>query len=191
MNAQEQFWRGDFGNDYTRRNRVQWQGRIPFWRQILDVTQARSVLDVGTNAGWNLHAIREIDKSIDCLGVDINSDAVGEARSCELDVIEMPATNVGAMFRNGYDIVCTSGVLIHVGPAELEETMRAIMDASRRWVLAVEYEAHKEEVVEYRGNTEKLWKRPFGDLYRKMGLHLMASSDAEGFDRCKAWLLCK
>lgn len=191
MNPQERFWAGRFGTDYTCRNRVAWEGRVPFWQQILDITQARSVLDVGCNAGWNLHAIRSIDKTIDCMGIDVNVDAVGEARMNELDVIELQATQAGRLFTSQFDLVCTSGVLIHVGPDELEETMRSIADASRRWVLAIEYEAEKEEAIEYRGNTEKLWKRPFGELYRDLGLALIAESEAKGFDRCCAWLMVK
>lgn len=191
MNAQERFWAGRFGDSYTQRNRVEWQKRVPFWQQILDVTQARSVLDVGCNAGWNLHAIRSIDKSIDCMGIDVNVDAVCEARTNDLDVIELPATQAGRLFTKGFDLVVTSGVLIHVGPQELEETMRSIVDASRRWVLAVEYDAPREEAVEYRGNAEKLWKRPFGKLYQDLGLMLMAESEADGFDRCRAWLMVK
>ena len=39
-----QFWAGEFGDAYTRRNRVDWLARIPFWFYILNKTQARSVL---------------------------------------------------------------------------------------------------------------------------------------------------
>lgn len=191
MNAQEQFWSGEFGREYTKRNRVEWRDRIPFWRQILSITQTRSVLDVGCNVGWNLMAIREIDRTVVTAGIDLNDDAIGEARTNELDVFKLSAIDAGSFFRERYDLVCTSGVLIHVGPSEIEQTMQSIVAASRRWVLAVEYESGKEEEVLYRGNAERLWRRPFGDLYQAMGLRLLADSEAEGFDRCRAWLLCK
>lgn len=191
MNAQEAFWASDFGNAYTKRNRVEWAKRIPFWRNILSITQARSVLDVGCNVGWNLMAIRDIDRTVVTMGVDVNADAVGEARTNELDVMKLPAKEAGGFFRERYDLVCTSGVLIHVSPADLPATMQSIINASRRWVLAVEYEAPKEVEVEYRGNAERLWKRPFGTLYEQMGLETIAKSDAEGFDQCAAWLLAK
>lgn len=191
MNAQEQFWQGDFGSQYTKRNRVEWEKRVPFWRQILEATQARSVLDVGCNAGWNLRAIRSIDKTVWTVGVDLNRDAVGEARTAELDARVMPASRIGLNFHEGFDLVCTSGVLIHVAPEHLAETMENIIAASKRWVLAVEYEAEEETQVEYRGNTERLWKRPFGRLYEAMGLEVFAKSDAAGFDQCRAWLMVK
>lgn len=191
MNAQERFWEGDFGSDYTKRNRVEWKGRVPFWRQILEATQARSVLDVGCNSGWNMHAIREVDKTVWTVGIDVNRDAVGEARTAELDARVMQMKEVGSRLTGNFDLVCTSGVLIHVAPEDLHEAMYNIIAASKRWVLAVEYEAPQEEAVEYRGNTERLWKRPFGQLYERMGLELFAKSDAVGFDQCKAWLMVK
>lgn len=190
MNAQEQFWSGDFGSEYLKRNRVDWRARIPFWRQILTMTQARSVLEVGCNAGWNLRAIREIDPTITKVGIDVNTDAVAEAVADDLDAFVV-SINDAPRLMGGYDLVFTAGVLIHIGPEQLSEAMTRIANASRRWVLAVEYAATKEEEVLYRGNAERLWKRPFGDLYQAMGLTLLADSGAEGFDQCRAWLLCK
>lgn len=190
MNPQEQFWSGAFGDEYTKRNRVAWKQRVPFWREILTLTRARSVLDVGCNAGWNLHAIRQVDPTVDAMGVDINVAAVTEAEAAGLDAHVISLNQVGVVI-SGFNLVCTSGVLIHVAPADLEESMRNIVQASDRWVLAVEYEADEEQEIDYRGNAERLWKRPFGRLYEAMGLRLHAYSEAAGFDRCSAWLMEK
>jgi pseudaminic acid biosynthesis-associated methylase len=191
MSPQEQFWSGRFGDEYTKRNRVDWTERVPFWRNIIGVTKARSVLDVGCNAGWNLHALRVVDPSIRTVGIDVNAEAVAEAKVKGLDAMIASVYQAQALFPDGFDLVCTSGVLIHVAPSELPEAMRNIIAASRRWVLAVEYEAEKEEEVVYRGNSDRLWKRPFGRLYEAMGLHPHLYTGAAGFDRCGAWLMEK
>jgi pseudaminic acid biosynthesis-associated methylase len=191
MNAQEQFWSGSFGSEYTRRNRVSAQKRIPFWTNVLGATQARSVLDVGCNAGWNLQAIKSIDPTIVAAGIDVNSDAVGEARSNELDARVASIYQAAQLFPAAFDLVCTSGVLIHIPPESLREAMLNIIAASKRWVLAVEYESSEEEEIVYRGNTERLWKRPFGRLYENLGLETVVESDAQGFDRCRTWLMVK
>ena len=191
MNAQEQFWAGDFGSEYLKRNRVRWEDRVPFWRQILAITQCRSVLDVGCNAGWNQRAIRAVDRTIVTTGCDINADAMFEAREDGLDVRLASLYSTGNLFCEKFDLVATTGVLIHVPPRDLREAMLNISVSSKRWVLAVEYDAPKEEEVLYRGNAERLWKRPFGALYQQMGLELIADSEAEGFDRCRAWLMVK
>ena len=56
----KQVWSEDFGDAYTARNRVDWIGRKPFWKKILDITGARSVFEFGCNASWNLSAIRRV-----------------------------------------------------------------------------------------------------------------------------------
>ncbi len=53
-----ELWAGEFGDQYLARNQVDWQARIGFWQQMLDVTGARSVFELGASAGWNLSAIR-------------------------------------------------------------------------------------------------------------------------------------
>ncbi len=190
-NAQEKFWAGDFGNEYTKRNRVEWRKRVPFWTNVLGISQARSVLDVGCNAGWNMLAIKAVDHEVRTVGIDVNADAVAESRSGELDARIASLYQAGGMFHGQFDLVCTTGVLIHVPPHDLKDAMASIVAASKRYVLAVEYESHEEEEVLYRGNAERLWKRPFGMLYQEMGLKLLVESPAHGFDQCRAWLLRK
>lgn len=190
--TQEQFWRSDFGDAYTSRNRVDWRLRVPFWQAVLGKTEAQSVLEVGCNAGWNLRAMLEIDPGLSLCGVDVNKAALAEAGApgSGVDVVEMAAVDVGETWPGGFDLTFTAGVLIHIPPAQLQEAMTSIAAASRRWVLAVEYAADVEQEIEYRGHAERLWKRPFGDLYQSMGLRLVKQGDAgPGFDRCKFWLL--
>jgi hypothetical protein len=93
---------------------------------------------------------------------------------------------------NAYELVFTSGVLIHVAPNDLPAFMKAIVHASADYVLAIEYAADKEEEIPYRGQHRALWKRPYGKLYEQMGLTLALQGDAgAGFDRCQFWLLRK
>lgn len=196
VNQQEQFWSGSEGDAYLARNRVRWHDRASFWASILDITKAQNILEVGCNAGWNLRAINHVHglgwQSL--TGVDINAAALQEAQATLTGCfLQMPANAVGDFYQhNQQDLVFTAGVLIHVGPDELEATMRSIIQASRRYVLAIEYAAEKEEGVLYRGHTERLWRRPFGKLYEALGLAEVASGDAgPGFDRCTYWLLRK
>jgi pseudaminic acid biosynthesis-associated methylase len=189
----EQFWAGEFGNDYVDRCRVDWHARLPFWESAIHYCMPASVLEVGCNAGWNLLAIHEISPSVQLHGIDINSKAVEQARQAGIEAMTMPAIpGCQAHGAESMDLVFTAGVLIHVPPEDLAATMRAIVDASAKYVIAIEYEADEEEEVEYRGHKGKLWKRPFGKLYEDMGLRLLSVvPDATGFDKCTAWLLEK
>lgn len=192
MNAQETLWAGQFGNDYLRRNRVDWFKRVPFWRRIVHLTHAQSVLEVGSSAGWNLHALAECGVPT-LIGLDINHDAVQEATASGLHVIH-GTPELCDSIASKFDLVFTAGVLIHIGPDKLEQTMRSIIAASNRFVLAVEYGAEHETEVKYRGLSDALWKRAYGAHYQALGLEMVAHGEAGadvGFDSCEWWLLEK
>lgn len=192
MNEQAHWWAGPWGTAYTQRNRVNVGQRIPFWSHILGATKAKTVLEVGCNAGWNLRAMRMIEPTLDVVGVDLNRDALAEAEAAGLDVHQMHGGEVADVWPQHFDLVFTAGVLIHVPTDALGAVMRSIVDASKRYVVAVEYAAAREEAIEYRGHQDRLWRRPFGALYEDAGLKVMESgplSKAEGFDNCHWWLM--
>jgi len=181
-------WDGEFGDAYTARNRVDWEARIPFWEGVLDRTGAASAVEFGCNAGWNLRALRKIDRNLRLRGFDVNKTALEEATAAGFSVREFDFADkiVDAV---GCDISFTAGALIHIHPDRLRWAMYNVVAASTKWVLAVEYEADKEEMVPYRGYDDALWRRPFGKLYQDMGLTLVDTFPAPGFDDCTAWLL--
>jgi pseudaminic acid biosynthesis-associated methylase len=189
MTETEEFWAGEFGDEYTKRNRVDWRARIPFWKEVIDITGARSVLEFGCNAGWNLSAIKRTYPDVYLEGVDVNPNALQQAANAGL--------NVGSGFSPdilgcGRELVFTSGVLIHIAPENLQKTMQDLVKVSSDYVLAVEYEAEEEEEVEYRGHAGKLWKRPYRQMYESLGLkHVTTWYHPEGFDNCVAWLMRK
>lgn len=186
---QEAAWAGEFGDAYTRRNRVNWRARIPFWGAILDKTGARSVFELGCNAGWNLSAIRACRSQVATYGIDINHDAVCQAQAAGLEVYLAGSLAPAAV--NPCELAFTSGVLIHVPPAVLEDQMKEMIACSSDYVLAIEYASLSglEEGVEYRGQADMLWRRDFGGLYQNLGLELIETGPAEGWDRCTYWLL--
>lgn len=187
-------WAGEFGNAYTARNRVDWQKRIPFWAGIKKVVRRRSFTELGCNAGWNLRALRANVPhylKYQISGVDLNESAIAEAMEEGLRVYRGGAGGL-KHFKAG--CVFTCGCLIHVPPCEIEPTMRAIVDASTRYVLAIEYAADEETEVPYRGQRDALWRRPYGKLYEAMGLKLVDCGFLrrdQGFDDCAWWLLEK
>lgn len=187
-----EFWKGEFGVDYLERNQVDWTKRVTLLTHIIEQTGASSFLDVGCNAGWNLMALRHINAEYIMSGVDVNQQALEKAQIAGFDAQVAPAHEVSDLFGAGAaDLVITSGVLIHIAPEDLKKTMQAIVDVSSQYVLAIEYEADEETEIEYRGNKGKLWKRPFGKLYEELGLSLVETGNATGYERCSYWLMEK
>jgi trans-aconitate methyltransferase len=189
-------WRGNFGNEYHQRNRVEWKGRLPFWESALSYTTPSSVFELGCGPGWNLQAIGAIAPATDCHGADVNQDACNEARSRGFDVIftgHREGEFAGIWPDGCMDLVFTAGCLIHIPSHTLKHTMEGLVDLSARYILAIEYHADTdtEEPVEYRGQSDALWKRNYGQLYQELGLTLLSQGPAEGFDDCTYYLLEK
>jgi pseudaminic acid biosynthesis-associated methylase len=195
LTEQEQFWKGDFGDQYVGRHKeLDWRARVPFWQFVLDLTKPRSILEVGCNAGGNMKAIREATKGgrLQALwGCDVNPTAIAEAGDAGLSVVNASLFDLATEWPVGkFDLTFTCGVLIHVAPEDQSRAMDQIIAVSGRYVVAVEYADDKEVEVEYRGNAKRLWRRPFGRLYQEKGLTLIEEFDApaDAFDRCRVWI---
>ena len=198
MSLQE-FCEGDFGDEYHKRNRVDWRRRMKFWGQILDLTGARSVWEWGCGPGWNLTAIQAChgvgtdwdDSDVyrpwspEVCGTECNESAIEQAQIAGLDVYHHAPDYE-------FELAMTVGALIHVAPEDLQDVMQMIIDRSSDYVLAVEYFNETPKEIEYHGQKGKLWAMDYGKKYQQMGLKLIAQGGAgDGFDDCTFWLLRK
>ena len=59
----------------------------------------------------------------------------------------------------------TSGVLIHIHPDDLLDSMGEIHRVAKRYVVCIEYFSDKPEMIPYRGHDDRLFKRDFGSYY--------------------------
>lgn len=191
MNEQQLWWKGKAGDSYTHRNRVDWRGRLPFWRKVIDMTGARSIFEMGCNAGWNLSAIESINRDLSLFGNEINANAHAQAEACGFRILNIPIEDMQPQDNNRFELVFTAGVLIHVPPSTIIPTMQRLINLSCDYVLAVEYEAAEETMIPYRNEPDRLWKRDYGAMYVDLGLELEATWPAPGFDNATAWLLRK
>lgn len=195
VTEQEKHWADPvWAQGYMSRNKAALLAikRVPFWTEIISLTGARSILEVGCNVGSNLRAIRTVDRQLELKGIDISYDACIEAVMVGLDVEQVRAADVGVKWPQKFDLSATVGCLIHVGESEIIDVMRSIIASSNRFVLAVEYAANETESLEYRGYSERLWRRPFGRMYAELGLKEVATGflgKDQGFDDCTYWLM--
>ena len=158
---QEQFWRTEFGTEYSQRNTGFYQRRMPFFRRVLERTEGvRSACELGANVGENLRALRELQPSLELAATEINPSAVSKLR--ELEGIE---ATLGAIQdyspKRRFDLVFTCGVLIHLAPASLGQTYVKMFELSERFVLINEYFNPVPTEIPYRGHSGKLFKRDF------------------------------
>lgn len=196
MNEQEELWAGEFGKAYLERNKVDTRKRIPFWRTIVEKADLHAteskVLEIGCSRGHNLLALNQCGVDV-TIGIDINRDAVAEARAAGLLVMHGDPV-LAPLFGPSFDLVFTAGVLIHIAPAEITDAMRSIASATKRYVLAIEYEADFEVEIEYRDHKNAMWKRPYGQMYGELGFKIVDTGNLgpeDGFDKTTFWLMEK
>jgi len=187
----ERLWSGQFGDEYTDRNILSGDGRGPFWSRMMSDFPAASVLEVGCNVGAN---IRWLTPGRRVVGVDVNQHALAELQARFPDVTAVRATGRHLPFIDGsFDLVFTAGVLIHQAPDSLSDVMGEIVRCSRRYVLCAEYYSAEPVEIAYRGQTGALFKRDFGELYRRLFPMLALRSQgflarAEGWDDVTYWM---
>lgn len=168
MTAQLAVWQGQFGNDYTKRNEVDENAREQleiFWHRLCGRWNVTSALEVGANIGRNLRAIPDDREKY---ALEPNELARQRLRQDDVvpegHIIAGTAQNIEAQ-DNSFDLVFTSGVLIHVPPDTLLDACNEIYRVSKRLILCIEYFADQPETKPYRGHDELMFKRDFGKFW--------------------------
>lgn len=190
-------WQGKFGKAYTERNAVDWQERVDGWRTMLGGLELPRVLEVGCNRGHNLVALSHVlGGDVELVGIEPNPFALGIARSASPRVGALSGDIFDLPFKDGcFDLVFTAGVLIHIALPDLPKALAELHRVSRRYLLAAEYFAEQETVIDYRGHNDLLWKRDFLRHYQQQfpGLKLVRTGylDHPCWDRTTFWLLEK
>ncbi len=165
---QEEFWAGDFGNEYIDRN----QGaelvaaNLAMFAKVLARTHGvKNVLEFGSNRGLNLMALRQLLPEASLSGIEINSKAVVELE--KLGYLEKIYHASILDFTVDYqrDLSFIKGVMIHINPDALPQVYDLLYQSSRRYILVMEYYNPTPVEITYRGHSGKLFKRDFaGEL---------------------------
>ncbi len=159
---QTQFWEGQFGDEYTARNRCNPDDRQGFFARILDLTDSvSSICELGANRGHNLEAIGRINSSLELTGVEVNRVACSEMAG-KNRINSVCSTIQEFSSTEQFDLVFTCGVMIHLPPEDLKAVYEKMIGLSQRYVMVNEYFNPVPVEIEYRGHPERLFKRDFG-----------------------------
>lgn len=157
-----EFWKGEFGDEYTERNKKEDDSnRIFFLRTLASVQWIKDALEIGANCGRNLMALRKLFPFIELSAVEVNDLAVSLLE--KLDLTEIYHKSVTEQFPGlgEYDLVISKGLLIHIPPEDLPNVYELMHKCCRKYILIAEYYNPTPVEVEYRGNKGKLFKRDF------------------------------
>ena len=174
---QEEFWAGEFGDDYINRNQGEQlvNSNVVLFGQILrSASSVKSIVEFGCNIGLNLRALQRINGGFDLCGYEINKIAAETSRSLGIAKIINGTVLDELPTDEQYDISFTKGVLIHINPVELDKVYENLFRLSKRYIVVCEYYNPSPVVIRYRGNENRLFKRDFaGDLIQKYKLALI------------------
>jgi spore coat polysaccharide biosynthesis protein SpsF len=163
MTEQADFWRGKFGDEYISRNEsdLLLASNLVFFSRIFESSAEtpESFLELGANVGMNIRALKLLFPQSKFTGIEINSEAASRLGNIADEVIHGSIEETS--IPGNYDFVFTKGVLIHLNPESLPATYEKMFKASSNWILIAEYYNPSPIQIEYRGHTNKLFKRDF------------------------------
>lgn len=169
---QEQFWAGNFGNEYVDRNKNEQliSGNIALFAKIFACTEkVRSVFELGANIGLNLIAIKHLLPDATLSAVEINKKAVAGLKKVLKEAVVYQQSILDFSWdAPPQDLVFIKGVLIHINPDMLSQVYQSLYRLSKRYICIVEYYNPTPISVSYRGHENRLFKRDFaGEMMDK------------------------
>ena len=174
-------WRGRFGTEYIDRNPMApeemdalYVERFGVTRRDMDVDfvgtlpATASFLEVGCNVGTQLRILRGLGYR-ELAGCDVNAAAIRRGRRLcakdapAIDLFRSDAADVKCV-DSAFDVVFTSGLLIHIAPEHLPTVMAEMYRVSKRYVWGMEYYAPELTEIPYRDGMG-CWKGPYWRLF--------------------------
>jgi len=173
---QELFWAGDFGNKYIDRNSSEelLYSKVMMWTRMLrSAKNVSSIREFGCNIGLNLVALKKLHQKLKLFGHEINEEAVLKANEFNVAKIKRESI-IDKIEDEPVDLTFTSVVLIHINPKHLSNVYENLVNGTNRYVLVSEYYNPTPIEIDYRGHSEKMYKRDFaGELIDNYGLKLV------------------
>ena len=175
---QEEVWSGKFGKEYTDRNLMSPDEADQLWvdncgisrrevnKEFLNGLKVDRILEVGCNVGNQLLLLQDVGY-VDLWGIELQDYAVKIARkrTSGINIVKGSAFDIPYK-DNFFDLVFTSGVLIHISPDNIEKALDEIHRCTNKYILGFEYyNPDGYQVVNYRGGDDLLWKTDFAKLF--------------------------
>ncbi len=169
---QLQNWEGTFGNAYIDRNPCSpdlLRKRIYAFCKIFQsvgLSHPQMILEVGANIGINIRALQYLTNAqLHALEPNPRARAVllNEQILPKDCIHDGSAENLP--FEDGsMSLVFTCTVLIHIPPNTLNQALKEIYRVAKRHILIIEYFSPVEEMLQYRGQSDMLFKRDYGSV---------------------------
>lgn len=175
---QAEKWSGTFGRDYTSRNPYTIEDTEALYHKEFGIPRTAMnmefigmlprdarILEVGSNVGAQLIVLQRMGFT-ELYGIELQPGAVEFSKTVTKGISLIIGSALDVPFKDGYfNLVFTSGVLIHIAPDDLGTAMREIYRVSGRYIWGFEYFAEELTEIDYRGERNLLWKANYPQIY--------------------------
>lgn len=177
LTEQENFWAGDFGNEYLKRNagdELVTASMMVFGKILRSAPNINSILELGCNIGLNLEALKKINGKFDLTAYEINAEAAAIASRKNLAKV-IQGTIIAKLDDSiQYDLTFTKGVLTHIDPNYLHMAYDNLYKLSKKYIMVCEAYNYAPTSVNYRGHDGRFYLRDYaGELMEKFNLRLV------------------
>ena len=143
---QAEAWAGETGAEWAARNPTGVEGTNKSWQERFRIDKVMAIreaahnipkdtswLEVGCSSGAHMRCVQAAGWQ-DIQGCDVNAEAIKEAdRAVWADARALPFED------DSFDVVTTSGALMHMGPDErMTDCLMEMVRVSRKWLFLVE-----------------------------------------------------
>jgi pseudaminic acid biosynthesis-associated methylase len=200
-NEQETFWAEQYALEYMRKNgEFDENLGVEAWSKMLaGAERVTSLLECGCNIGRNLNVLQKVLPQAQKSVIEISKPAFEFVSQRHVLTQKFNGSILESDLEGTFDLVFTTGVLIHIRPEELMANLAKIHGYSARYLLIGEYFNRTPTMIEYQGEKDRLFKRDFGKLvlenfpvrlvdYGFLWGHIY---DPAGFDDITWWLFEK
>ena len=175
---QEEVWNGEFGEKYTDRNIMSPDeldqlcidnygiSRTELNKEVLDKLNVDIILEVGCNVGNQLLLLKMMGYT-NLWGIELQEYAVEIARKRTSGINIAKGSAFDIPYKNKFfDLVFTSGVLIHISPDDIDKVLIEIYRCTNKYIWGFEYyNPEGYQMVNYRETDSLLWKTDFAKLF--------------------------
>jgi len=180
-NLQEKKWTESFGVEYTERNTWEPDYINKHYRKEYGISREemnfrflgglnlfdKKILEVGCNVGNQLNLLQSMGYK-NLYGIEIQPHAIEKAKNNTNGINIIYGSGSDIPFKDKYfDMVFTSGVLIHIAPENLSSVIKEIYRCSNKYIWGFEYYNASHIEIKYRGNENLLWKGDFSKAYKE------------------------
>lgn len=125
-----------------------------------------NVLEVGSQWGENLVAIREDFPSVKLVGIDIDKETTDEAK--KVTGLDLRLGNIldGNFQDKEFDVVFTEALFCMLEPNQVDRALKEVIRIARKYIVLVELKTSELVGMVYGGRTGANWV----ELFKKYGL---------------------